>query len=349
MRPLELPAPPPSGIPSPRARVLSFVPVLLAITALTGQGRADVLSLTTTFSSDNGLDGNMFDVTALSDIRIVSLDCNINAGGTTIEVYTCPGTYVGNETNPAAWTLRGSGSTTSTGSDQPTPIPFGLDIHVDAGTTIAIYVTTSSGASMRYTNGTGVSPAASNADLQIFEGLGVGHPFGSSYSPRLWNGTIYYEGDSGTPYCFADGTGSVCPCGNFSWAESGCMHSGGQGGVLSTAGSTSVEGDLLRCSAASLTAGKPALLFTGTMAVNGGNGSPLGDGLLCAGGTIQRLWVEMTDSTGFAEWGTGMAAAGQFQAGETRFFQVWFRDPGPSSPCAGGFNLSNAVEVLLSV
>lgn len=341
---------PSSRSAQPRARWVprvSLCAVLAATLGLAGPVQADVQSLTTTFASNNGLDGNMFDVTAANDIRVVSVDCNAYAGSVTIEVYTVPGGYGGHETNAGAWTLRGSGTTTSAGTDQPTPIPFALDIEIAAGETLGFYVT-STGSGMRYTDGTGSSPAASNDDLAIYEGRGVDYPFGTSYSPRTWNGTIYYEADSGTPYCFADLTGGVCPCGNFSFTESGCMHSGGVGAVLSSSGSTSVASDQLRCRAEDLTIAKPALLFTGTMAVNGGNGQPLGDGLLCAGGTIQRLWVETSDGAGYAEWGTGMVLAGGFGAGETRFFQVWYRDPGTSSPCSSGFNLSNALEVQLS-
>jgi hypothetical protein len=289
----------------------------------------------------------MFDVTAANDIRVVSLDCNINVGQVTIDVYTVPGGYSGNETNPSAWTLRGTGVTTSTGTDQPTPIPFPLDIEIAAGQTLGFYVTSSAGVGFRYTDGLGTGPAAQNSDLTISEGLGLAFPFSTSFTPRTWNGTIHYQADSGTPFCFADGTAGVCPCGNFTFAETGCMHSGGVGAVLSSSGSTSVAADALRCQASNLTLGKPSLLLTGTVSLNAGAGVPLGDGLLCAGGTVQHMWVEMSDASGNAEWSTGMAAAGQFSPGETRFFQVMFRDPGPSSPCAGGFNLSNALEVQL--
>jgi hypothetical protein len=290
----------------------------------------------------------MFDVSAANDVRVISLDCNINAGAVQIEVYTVPGGYVGNEGNPGGWTLAGSGPTTSSAADQPTPLPFALDIEILAGQTLGFYVTSASGAGFRYTNGPGTGTAAQNADLHISEGIGISYPFGSIYTPRIWNGTIYYVADPGTAYCFADGTGAVCPCGNYSWSESGCVHSGGVGGVLSTVGSTSVGSDSLRCTSQFLPALRPALLFTGSLAVNGGAGQPFGDGLLCAGGTIQSLGVQITDAAGLAEWGPGLASQGAFAAGETRHFQTWYRDPGSDSPCGTGFNLTNGMAIVLT-
>ena len=70
----------------------------------------------------------------------------------------------------------------------------------------------------------------------------------------------------------------------------------------------------------------------------------LGDGLLCAGGTIQRLEVVSADAFGSSQSSVDVVAAGGVQAGDVRYYQLWYRNPG-SSPCAAGFNLTNGVEI----
>ena len=47
-------------------------------------------------------------------------------------------------------------------------------------------------------NGTAVGDvAAQNSDLQILVGAGVNYPFGALFTPRIWNGTIYYTTEAG--------------------------------------------------------------------------------------------------------------------------------------------------------
>ncbi len=89
--------------------------------------------------------------------------------------------------------------------------------------------------------------------------------------------------------------------------------------------------------------GQTGLLFTGTGTVASGAGLPFGDGLRCVGGTITRLGVRTPDATGSAHWGPGLAALWGWSAGQTRYFQCWYRDP--SGPCGNAFNLTAAVMV----
>ena len=70
---------------------------------------------------------------------------------------------------------------------------------------------------------------------------------------------------------------------------------------------------------------------------------PFGNGLLCLGSPILRLGVKQVGATGVAVWAQGFTAKTSFAAGETQFFQVWFRDPG--GLCGAGTNFSNGVEV----
>lgn len=151
--------------------------------------------LTTTFSSNNGFAGNMFNITAGGDdINVTGWDWNFTGGGTqTVEVYYRAGGYQGFETNAGAWTLLGTASVTSAGLNNPTNIPIG-GLLIPAGQTFGIYFNLASypSGTVRYTNG---NINVSNADISIAAGIGRGNPAftGSIFNPRSWNGSVYYE------------------------------------------------------------------------------------------------------------------------------------------------------------
>lgn len=187
-------------------KILIYVTLVVALAfAIIGvhpsEAQVTTGSLTTTFASNNSFDGNMFDVTVLGadDVTITSFDINLETGETdTISVYYKAGTYAGFETNSGAWTLLGSASVTSSGTDVPTPLPVG-GLTIPAGQTYGIYVTKTTtcqnGASgcLLYTNG---AVSVANADIQLDAGIGLGGLFGSlggPFSPRSWNGTVYYQ------------------------------------------------------------------------------------------------------------------------------------------------------------
>ena len=153
-----------------------------------------------------------------------------------------------------------------------------------------------------------------------------------------------HQGEVGTAYCFGDGSGAFCPCGNFGGLEEGCAHGAGVGARLSAYGSSVVPMDDLVFTAEQMVATQPALLFAADNAVNGGFGNVFGDGLRCAGGNLVRLGVRMADGTGHATWGPGLGASGGWLPGDTRRFQSWFRDP-QLSPCGAYFNLSTGLEI----
>ncbi|MCB9915972.1 MAG: hypothetical protein H6828_12655 [Planctomycetes bacterium] len=156
---------------------------------------------------------------------------------------------------------------------------------------------------------------------------------------------VEYEAGSGIYYCFGDGTATACPCGNPGGSGEGCANSSGAGAKLTIAGSVSASADDLVMNGAQLLPGQPGLLFSGLNAVNGGNGVVFGDGLRCAGGTVLRLGVRVPNAGGTATWGPGLGAIGGWGSGDTRRFQVWYRDPG-GSPCGSNFNLSHGVELV---
>ncbi|HIG10027.1 MAG: hypothetical protein ABGY71_09505 [bacterium] len=153
-----------------------------------------------------------------------------------------------------------------------------------------------------------------------------------------------FLGSVGTAYCFGDGSGAICPCSNAGAADAGCANSSGFGGRLETFGSLEVPADNVIFNGSQMTPNQPGLLFAGLNAVALGVGTAFGDGLRCAGGSIVRLGVRTANAAGEATWGPGMGAIAGWQAGDTRHFQLWYRDPG-AGPCGSGFNLTNGIEI----
>ena len=143
---------------------------------------------------------------------------------------------------------------------------------------------------------------------------------------------------------FDDGFGWVCPCSNYGGAGEGCANSSGAGAVLVGEGTSSVIADDLDFAAQQLVPGQAALLYVGNNATGGGDGIPFGDGLRCAGGSVKRLGVRIPGSAGAATWGPSLSAMGNWSAGDTRHFQVWYRDT-IGSPCGAQFNYSSGYRV----
>jgi len=175
--------------------------------------------LCTTFAGGNGLSGsgagNLFDVLVTNPNGLAISGLDVSAGGAdtagTVWVYLAPVSYVGNETNPAAWTLvaevTGVNLTGGNGSQDFVDIP---DLYLPPGS-YGMSVRTSEG--VRYTNGSNSAPASnlfSNADLTIAAGGGQGGLFtGSTFNPRMWNGCIYYSTTSYYAYHKAGCDGSA--------------------------------------------------------------------------------------------------------------------------------------------
>ncbi len=148
-------------------------------------------------------------------------------------------------------------------------------------------------------------------------------------------------GQVGTAFCSCD---TAAPCGNLGAGDAGCANSSGAGAALAAAGSASVGVDDLTFSCTQLPVNKPCMLFAGATQANGGAGNIFGDGLMCVGGGIQRLTLVFSSGSGEANYGPGIIAQGGWSNGDTRHFQVWYRDP--AGPCGAAFNTSGAIEVV---
>ena len=203
---------------------MRFLPILMAATAAAVTAQSP---LTTTFAGGNGQSGNMFEVNALNAAGITVTAFEVNTNSTTVgdfEVYGLVGNYAGNENNAAAWTLIGAATgVPCNGAGVATALPICVDTFVAAGTTQSFYVTHSDTNIVAYTNGTLAGNVyASNADLEFIEGSGHAYPFQANFTPRVWNGNIFYNvgNTSGGAGCtFADISSYGAGCGGSGFAS----------------------------------------------------------------------------------------------------------------------------------
>jgi hypothetical protein len=154
-------------------------------------------------------------------------------------------------------------------------------------------------------------------------------------------------------YCFGDGTGTACPCGNTGSAGRGCKNSkpGAPFGALLTAvnnignpnPSVSVTVNDLGLKCENMMAGSYAIFFQGTEDLGNGNVSAAYDGLLCVSGTVVRLGrVNTMGGTNTMDGVAGVA--GLAAAGQTRHYQAVYRNAVAFCTPAT-LNTSNALTV----
>jgi len=150
-----------------------------------------------------------------------------------------------------------------------------------------------------------------------------------------------------TPYCFGDGSGAACPCGNYGTLGRGCGSSlQSTGALVTTSGTARLGVDTLRLDGSGMP-NSSALYFQGTSQQSGGLGVAFGDGLRCAGGTIVRL-ATRTNVAGSSRYPNAgeprISVRGMVLAPGTRTYQVWYRNA--AAFCTSStFNLSNGLHV----
>jgi len=152
----------------------------------------------------------------------------------------------------------------------------------------------------------------------------------------------------GTPFCFGDGSGTPCPCGNVGSATSGCPNSiFASGGRLVATGSPSIANDTVDLIGSQMPSSS-ALYFQGTSRAAGGSGVVFGDGLRCSAGVITRLGtkVNVAGTSAYPVVGDlSVSIRGLNAAGNTRTYQVWYRNAAPSFCTSDTFNLTNGVSL----
>lgn len=153
-------------------------------------------SITTVFNQDNGQRGQMFDLVATKTLTVKYIDTALYVEtSSTYEIWYRPGSFNGFENNGEGWTLVGQATNvTSNGDGVPTRIPILVNVTIPAGQTYGFYVTNTEGGGVNYTNGGAIGDVlASDTNLSLRQGVGKRYPFGSTFDPRKFNGSVCYE------------------------------------------------------------------------------------------------------------------------------------------------------------
>jgi hypothetical protein len=162
---------------------------------------------------------------------------------------------------------------------------------------------------------------------------------------------VYNTPANADDYLYCNGVPQLCPCANGNNGSNGiagCANSVNQAGArLEVRGLWSVTQDTTALVCQGMPSTATCLFFQGT-GVNQ-NGTPFGDGLRCAVGTIVRLGTK-TSSAGSASYGypldTLVSVRGLVPAaGGWRYYQCWYRNSAAFCS-ASTFNLSNAAALL---
>ncbi len=149
----------------------------------------------------------------------------------------------------------------------------------------------------------------------------------------------------GIDFCFGDGSGVACPCGNSGAPGSGCANSViAAGAYLGATGTASVSADSVVLTGSGMP-NSACLYFQGTTQLAG---TAFGDGLRCAGGSVTRLGIK-SNAAGTSSYPIGtdfpISVQGAVGAGGgNRTYQAWYRNA--ASFCtASTFNLTNGTAI----
>ncbi len=179
-----------------------------------------------------------------------------------------------------------------------------------------------------------------------------GYPYYGLAWPRygsvgdVYVGT-YYESALVEATCFGDGTGSVCPCGNYGTSGRGCANSATSGAFLYQQGNPWLSADNVSLTAYGLPPTASCLFFQGTGI--GASGTAFGDGLRCISGTVIRIGTK-TASAGVAiypEAGDApISVKGLLPAdGGWRGYQAWYRNAAAYCTPAT-FNMTSGMRII---
>jgi hypothetical protein len=162
------------------------------------------------------------------------------------------------------------------------------------------------------------------------------------------NITAYRTSTPTNGFCFGDGSGTACPCGNSGASGRGCANSVvASGALLQGAGTASVSSDSFVLAASGMP-NSSVLYFQGTTQLSAGLGVVFGDGLRCAGGTVLRLGTK-SNTAGASQYpavgDASISVRGLIPvSGGTRTYQAWYRNS--AAFCTSSlFNLSNGLSV----
>ena len=158
-----------------------------------------------------------------------------------------------------------------------------------------------------------------------------------------------------TGFCFGDGSGGACPCGNNGAPGQGCDNSSSTGGALLTeTGSSSLSNDTLVLTSSGELPTALSIFLQGTLVVGPVN---FGDGLRCTGGLLKRLYTHsasggVVSAPEHAEPSISARSAAlgdAISAGSTRYYQTYYRDPVVAfcaSPTGNTWNISSGQALM---
>lgn len=154
-----------------------------------------------------------------------------------------------------------------------------------------------------------------------------------------------------TAYCFGDGTGTPCPCGNSGTAGHGCGNSvNATGAVLTWSGNASIANDTLVLHGSGMpnNATPSAIYIQGTEQDSLGDGTPIQDGLRCVIGSIVRLGTRPNPGgqSQFPDVGTlSISVRGGITTPGTYYYQTYYRNAAAAFCPPGTANWTNGVAV----
>jgi len=149
----------------------------------------------------------------------------------------------------------------------------------------------------------------------------------------------------GVDFCFGDGSGVACPCGNSGAPGNGCASSvNAQGAYLGATGTASVAADGVVLTGSGMS-NSTCLYFQGTTQLAG---ALFGDGLRCAGGAVIRLGTKANSAGSSAYPAVGdlpISVKGAVpMSGGSRTYQAWYRNAAAFCTTST-FNLTNGVSI----
>jgi PKD repeat protein len=155
------------------------------------------------WTSNNGGATNVvsvLDLTVNAGVLVNRIDVNLTAAvgvGVNLEVYLTPGSYLGKELTPSAWTLAATdaGGVTAAGREQPTVFNLSVPLSLTPGNYGIGFRVLNTG--QAYNTATGATTVGTN-ELSMTGGAVIQSLFsGTVWSPRTWNGCIHYTPAAG--------------------------------------------------------------------------------------------------------------------------------------------------------
>lgn len=195
-----------------------LLPAALAALTLGAAATAQSPLQTILVSNNSGSPGGAvyFDlIGGNTGLAVNAFDINYSAAAglaVGLDVYLRGGTHVGFESSTTGWSLvaQDNGAAVTAGRDLATNVVLANTFCVPAGATIGVALVASAASGFAYTNGTGTNQVYTNADLTLSAGAASNVPFtGAPFTPRIFNGAVYYNMAPGCNIVFPSGLDAV--------------------------------------------------------------------------------------------------------------------------------------------